>query len=222
MSNSNYRGTTITGADMKIYFGFREIFLNNNGTGSKKERANRFVWIDVGTAIQIRYAMQRMGSQQYSMDSMNAKGIAKGIRMSQGDMIFKNFNQDSIKYILEKIKENLVDRLNIATPVSEEKEGYANIYEGKKTDEVLSENDITGFWSNEINHWDQVPLFDIMIISKSEEFDSSNRLSYTKLKDVKVTDIGSAESIDSTEINDIVKFICVGGIESWKETVPGL
>lgn len=216
------RGTTITGADMKVYFGFREIFLNTNSTGSKKELANRFVWIDVGTAIQIRYAAQRQAMQKYSMDSMNAKGIAKGIRMSQGDMIFKNFNQDSIRYLIEKIKENLVDRLNIAIPVSEEKEGYANIYEAKKTDEALSENDVSGFWQEEINHWDQIPYFDIMIISKAEEFDSTGRLSFTKLKDVKVTDIGSAESIDSTEMNDIVKFICISGVESWKETVPGL
>lgn len=214
--------TTITGADMKIFFGFREIFLQKSSSTSPKELANKFVWVDVGTAIQVRYSMQRPAQQKYTIDNLDAIGIAKGIRISSGDIIFKNFNQDSVYYIQNKIKEVLSNRLNQSTPVTSEQEGYADIYQGNKVNDNLSESDLTEFFDNEINNWDQIPYFDIMILSKSDEFDANGILSMTRINDVKVTDLGSSESIDSTEINDIVKFVAVGGIESWKQTTAGL
>lgn len=214
--------TTITGADMKIYFGFREIFLKSPSTSSPKESANKFVWVDVGTAIQVRYGAQRAATAKYTIENTTAIGISKGIRMTQGDIVFKNFNQDSVYYIQQKIKETLSNRLNTVKQVTEEKEGYANIYEGKEIDANLNENDVNIFFQEEITDWSEIPFFDLMIISKSDEFDASGILSVVRINDLKVTDLGSSESIDSTEINDIVKFIAVGGVESWKETVPGI
>ena len=76
---------------------------------------------------------------------------------------------------------------------------------GDNTDKISN-------YAGVISNWDEVPMFDIRIISKSPD---NSELSFMEIRDVKVTDVGSAESIDSTEINDIVKFMAIGGSTPW-------
>jgi hypothetical protein len=217
-SNNGY--ATISGADMVVFFGFREIYLNNTTEGTDFEKSQRYVWFDVGTATQIRFVTQSPAGPKYTMDSLNPSSISKGLQMSQGDIVFKNFNEDSVNYILRKIKGNLSEKYKIMQNVDYENEGYAAIYEGLKVDETLDENDIEGFWSEDVMYWDQVPPFNIMVIAKSSDYDKFGTVSKVEIMNVKVTDIGSAESVDSTEVNDIVKFVSVSGVNAWQEKTP--
>ena len=49
---------TITGIDMKVFFGFRNIYLQPIANNAETLAGN-FTWFDAGTVTQIRFASER-------------------------------------------------------------------------------------------------------------------------------------------------------------------
>lgn len=231
---------TITGIDMKVFFGFRNIYLNSagifksDGTIADKQKAGLFTWFDAGTVTQIRFASERSVTPKYTLTSLNPQGAGRGVAFTQGDMIFKNFNKDSVNALFERLVlasavsgTTDITQLNAEAQRAIEAFNLENSSFATLTDEQVSKlaaetglakflttPDDTSNYTNTISNWDEVPMFDIRILSKSPD---NTELSFMEIRDVKVTDVGSAESIDSTEINDIVKFMAIGGATPWSK-----
>ena len=219
---------TITGADMKVFFGFKNVYiysLAGKNIATVKEYANSFTWFDAGTVTQIRYSAERDVTPKYTLTSLDPQGAGKGIVFTQGDIIFKNFNKDSVLALFEKVvygtaindSDKVTNKLNAESvnriaSFESDNSGFINIT-GNELKELTNNTNLNKYWSKVITNWDEMPFFDIKIISKTP---GSSDLSYLEIRDVKVTDVGSAESIDSTEINDIVKFMAIGGVTPWK------
>ena len=212
--SGNFSGTTITGVDMQVKFGFPEEFFGGSGQ-DVFDRAladgDKRIWFTIGTITQIRYAMQRDASPKYTLKEMNPLCFNKGIRMTQGDMVWKNFDRDALKQVLDKINtfEEGIDLavINNSPLISASTKDAAEMANSSFVKE-----------SDGISYWDQLPLFDIMVISKTSDV-GNKKPSHLLIKDVKITDNGFAESIDSTEMNDIVQFVSISGVESWKMEV---
>ena len=211
---------TITGADMKVFFGFKNIYLKKpTGTETYKTLSQEFTWIDAGTVTQIRYAAQREATPRYTLTQLDPAGISKGLVMTQGDIIFKNFNEDSVIFLFKKVLTTLLDSSkNKVNPFDTSLNGFLDLTTDQTQALIDANPDVlTTFWSSVIENWDEMPFFDILVISKSTDFDATGTVSQMRIKDIKVTDVGASESADSTEVNDIVKFFSVGSIEPWKE-----
>ena len=154
-------------------------------------------------------------------------------------MIFKNFNKDSVNALLERIVLNqivtgqgLASTSGLSVEAKRAIEAFDltsssfAILSDEDVDEIAKDIGLTSFltkgdntdnisnYAGVISNWDEVPMFDIRIVSKSPD---NAELSFMEIRDVKVTDVGSAESIDSTEINDIVKFMAIGGSTPWSK-----
>ena len=226
---------TITGIDMKVFFGFRNIYLKSfnvsDDVTEKQKLVDSYTWFDAGTVTQIRFASERSVTPKYTLTSLNPQGAGRGVSFTQGDMIFKNFNKDSVNALLERIVLNqivtdqgLVSTSGLSVEAKRAIEAF-DLTSGSFA--TLSDEDVKilanevglpGFlksgnnYVETISNWDEVPMFDIRIISKSPD---NSELSFMEIRDVKVTDVGSAESIDSTEVNDIVKFMAIGGSTPW-------
>lgn len=232
---------TITGIDMKVFFGFRNIYLKsfnvNDPVTEKQKLVDAYTWFDAGTVTQIRFASERSVSPKYTLTSLNPQGAGRGVAFTQGDMIFKSFNKDSVNALLERIVLNkmITNKINPSGLSIEAKRAIESFDLSSGSFATLSDEDVneiakvvglTSFltkgdandeisnYAGVISNWDEVPMFDIRIISKSPD---NSELSYMEIRDVKVTDVGSAESIDSTEINDIVKFMAIGGSTPWSK-----
>ena len=221
---------------MKVFFGFRNIYLQPIANNAPTLAGN-FTWFDAGTVTQIRFASERSVTPKYTLTSLNPQGAGRGVAFTQGDMIFKNFNKDSVNALLERIVLNqiIVNKTNPSGLSDEAKRaieafdlssGAFATLSDEDVDEIAKDIGLTSFltkgnntdnisnYAGVISNWDEVPMFDIRIISKSPD---NSELSFMEIRDVKVTDVGSAESIDSTEINDIVKFMAIGGSTPWSK-----
>ena len=223
---------TITGIDMKVFFGFRNIYLQPI-TGNAVALAGNFTWFDAGTVTQIRFASERSVTPKYTLTSLNPQGAGRGVAFTQGDMIFKNFNKDSVNALFERIVLNqivtgqkdvtnsgLSDEAKRAVKAFDLTTGSFATLSDTDVDILAKEIGLPVFlkgdknYGGTISNWDEIPMFDIRIISKSPD---NSELSFMEIRDVKVTDVGTAESIDSTEINDIVKFMAIGGSTPWSK-----
>ena len=234
---------TITGIDMKVFFGFRNIYLKSfnvtDAVTEKQKLVDSYTWFDAGTVTQIRFASERSVTPKYTLTSLNPQGAGRGVSFTQGDMIFKNFNKDSVNALLERIVLNQIVTNQGLVPTSglsvEAKRaieafdltsGSFATLSDEDVNEIAKDIGLTSFltkgdnkdeisnYAGVISNWDEVPMFDIRIVSKSPD---NSELSFMEIRDVKVTDVGTAESIDSTEINDIVKFMAIGGSTPWSK-----
>lgn len=141
-------------------------------------------------------------------------------------MIFKNFNQDSVKALFNAII--LQEAISGNSTLNENAKNTVNAFDltnGGFTDQVASDltssTNLSKAFSKTIENWDEMPYLDIKIMAKSSDYATTSELVVMDIMDVKITDVGFSEGIDSTEVNDVVKFIAVGGINSWKKIKKG-
>lgn len=209
-TSNDFIGTTITGVDMQVMFGFPKEFFNSSSDELTRDvpDGDERIWFKIGTVTQIRYGMQRDATPKYSLKEMSPVTFGKGVRITQGDMVWKNFDRDAFQQVLDKLNtyEGGIDIAAInANPLI------------SAMVKSVGDKDLENSFSikHNIVHWDQLPLFDILCISKTSDVGSKN-VSNLRIKDVKITDNGFAESIDSTEMNDIVQFVAISGVDAWK------
>lgn len=220
---------TITGTDMKVFIGIKNIYVKdviNKTPEQLKTLGNQMTWYDAGTVIQIRFAAQRDVNPKYSLTSLDPISLSSGVVFTQGDMIFKNFNQDSVKALFNAII--LENAISGNSTLNENAKNTVNAFDltnGGFTDQVASDlsssTNLSKAFSKTIENWDEMPYLDIKIIAKSSDYATTSDLVFMDIMDVKITDVGFSEGIDSTEVNDVVKFIAVGGINSWKKIKKG-
>ena len=64
--------------------------------------------------------------------------------------------------------------------------------------------------------WNDIPFFDIIITANTSTSDDSR--SQMEIRGVKITSYGGSEGTDSTEMNEMVKFIALGNLIPFKKT----
>lgn len=218
---------TITGTDMKVFFGIKKIYITAGTTTNYKTLANEVIWFDAGTVTQIRYSAERDVTPKYLLTSLDPVSLSTGVVFTQGDIIFKNFNQDSVKALFNAIViAGAIQNNSTLLDNAKNKVNTFDLTNGAFTQAdisaILADNaELSKIWSDTIENWDEMPFFDIKVIAKPNDYASTKELVYLDILDVKITDVGFSESIDSTEVNDIVKFTAIGGIDSWKRGTGG-
>ncbi len=198
-----FHSSTINGVELKCKFAFPKIFYTKNPADINKK-----IYYDCGFLAEISWEFNNSASAKHSLNSIQPIEINAGISIAEGQMIFKIFHRDS----LEVMKAEVLKGINNGTDKIEmpliEDNPFITLEDGVEWEEVTSRPE-------DIN-WSQMPLFDIILLSNTQD-DLMNKVVRRKIiSGVKITSSGFAESIASLEMNAMASFIAVGGVSDWE------
>ena len=64
--------------------------------------------------------------------------------------------------------------------------------------------------------WNDLPFFDIILVANVDGNDKNSR-SEMSIENIKIQSYGNSEGVDSTEMNEMVKFIALGELKPFKK-----
>jgi hypothetical protein len=167
------------------------------------------VYFEMGTVTEIKYSTQRTVIPGYLLKNMNPTSLSKGNRMTQGNIVFRTLNVDSLKLILANlIKEVGNSKLSASDIASSPLLDFTDADAGNATGG-------NSFNVGDVVNYDQLPFFDIIVISMTDEQNSTGGKVTGIIEGVKITSQGMSESVDSTEMNNIVSFVSLGGFKGF-------
>lgn len=204
--NAPFYSSTLNGVELKVRFAFRKSYYTKNASD-----ADQYIFYEIGTLSDIGWNEVNSATPKYSLNTNQPYEIGAGISMVQGQMIFKTFHHDS----LEGIKKMVLDGINggadkIEFPIIESNPfiSLADI-----SDDLVFDTHS----NNDLIEWDSVPLFHVLLISSSADVNGQKQTRIKTIKDVKFTSIGSAESVQSLEMNTMASFMAIGRVTDWEE-----
>ena len=111
-------------------------------------------------------------------------------------VLFATTNPAKIKKYADKLQERNIEVLTIKDLEIIQTESE------KEKNKTVSEFDL------EKLKWSDIPFFVIILSASTSQSDES--LSQMEIRGVKINQYGSSEGVDSTEMNEMVKFIALG------------
>lgn len=203
----NFISSTITGVELKC-----KIAIPKNYFTKDFKDVNKKVYYDIGILDSIGWDNVSSTTPKYTLSTTNPYDIASGISMAKGQMFFKTFYRDSLEALKSEIAKGINNGANkILFPVIEDNpfESLENFDE----EIVLESHDD----ANKVT-WGSMPLFDIILISKSKDENNVTTLHKKEIQGVRIESQGFAESIESLEMNSIVSFMAIGEITEWEKS----
>lgn len=203
--NKEFYSSTISGVELKVKFAFRKIFF----TKQYKDKDD-YVFYDIGVLANIGWEEIVPTNPKYSFNMIKAMDISSGMLIVQGDMIFKNFHEESLAAIKEEILKGINNEKNkIEFPLIEDNP-FVTLEDENEDYKFSTTSD-----GNRIS-WAQMPLFDLLLISSADDGKGRKEAKIKTIRDIKISSTGFAESVESLEMNSMTSFICVGGVSGWE------
>lgn len=206
-NHKEFYSSTISGVELQCKFAFPKIYFTKN-----LNDVNEKVYYHVGFLAEIGWEINNSASAKYALNSITPIDITAGMSLVEGQLIFKIFHHDS----LEKLKEEVLKGINggqdkIVLPEVVDNP-FITLEDGIEWLDTTSDSD-------KIN-WSQMPLFDIVLLSNTQDELLNKKVRKKVIGGVKFTSQGFSESIESLEFNSMASFIAIGGVSDW-ELVTG-
>ena len=203
MSQQDFYDKTIDGIEMKVAFRFKKEHFGASGI-------EQDVIFEIGTANLIRWNEHVGKDTAYNLHNTNPSGYSEGVGIVSGDIMFRVLLEDTLAMIGRKLLDKEVNTIKTGKLEKYRQSPFLAIKDleviqtesKKEKDKTVSEFDL------EKLKWSDIPFFDIIISASTSQSDES--LSQMEIRGVKINQYGSSEGVDSTEMNEMVKFIAFG------------
>ena len=204
-SNLQFFNNTINGVELQVKFAFRKCYYTKNTSD-----ANKYIYYDIGTLADIEWKDINSATPKFSLNTLQPYDITSGVSIIQGQMIFKTFHHDSLEIIKKIVLDGINDGANkIEFPIIE---SNPFVTLGDINDNLVFETHSNA----DLIEWDSMPLFDVLLISSAADSNGQKETRIKTIKDIKFSSLGSAESIQSLEMNTMASFIAIGGLTDWE------
>ncbi|MGL5717046.1 MAG: hypothetical protein ACRCX2_28780 [Paraclostridium sp.] len=201
-----FYSSTLNGVELKCKFAFPKIYFTKDFADYEES-----VYYDIGILVDIGWQKSNSATPQYSLNMIKPMDITAGMSMAQGELTFKTFHHDSLSLLKAEVLKGInggKDRIEF--PLIEDNPFVT--LEDATADLVFD----THSDPDKIN-WSQMPLFDIVLISQASAEFTEKKLKIKKIRGVKITSMGFAESIESLEMNSMASFMAIGEITDWED-----
>lgn len=203
MSSQEFYDKTIDGIEMKVAFKFEKEHFGASGI-------EQDVIFEIGTANLIRWNEHVGKDTAYNLHNTNPSGYSEGVGIVSGDIMFRVLLEDTLAMIGRKLLDKEVNTIKTGKLEKYRQSPFLAIKDleviqtesKKEKDKTVSEFDL------EKLKWSDIPFFDIIISASTSQSDEG--LSQMEIRGVKINQYGSSEGVDSTEMNEMVKFIAFG------------
>lgn len=200
---------SIDGIEMKVAFKIAKEHFGNNGI-------EQDVIFEIGTSNLIRWKEHIGKDTAYSLHNTVPSGYSEGLCMVSGDIVFRVLQEDTLAMIGRK----LLDKgLNTIKTGKLEKYRHSPFLTIKDLEVITAASEKTQSNSEfDLKNlkWNDIPFFDIIITANTSTSEDSR--SQMEIRGVKITSYGGSEGTDSTEMNEMVKFIALGNLIPFKKT----
>lgn len=202
-NKKEFYSSTVSGTELRCMFAFPKIFYTRNPKDVDDQ-----VYYDIGFLAEIGWSFNNSASAKHSLNSIDPIEINSGVSILEGQAVFKIFHRDS----LEVLKAEILKGINsggdkIELPFVDDNP-FITLEEEAVWENVTSDPD-------KVN-WSQMPLFDIILLSNTQDELFNKVVRKKTIRGVKFTSNGFSESIESLEANSIASFIAVGGVTDWE------
>lgn len=198
-----FYSSTVNGVELQCKFAFPKIFYTKNPAD-----VNEMVYYDCGFLAEISWEFNNSASAKHSLNSIQPIEINAGISIAEGQMIFKIFHRDSLEVMKAEVLKGInggADKIEL--PLVEDNP-FITLEDGIEWEDVTSRPE-------DIN-WSQMPLFNIILLSNTQDELLNKVVRKKVISGVKITSSGFAESIASLEMNAMASFIAIGGVSDWE------
>ena len=202
--NREFYSATISGAEFECKFAFPKIYFTKNPADQYAK-----VYYDIGFLEDIGWSVSNSASPKFNLTAIDAIDIYAGMEIAEGQMTFKTFHHDSF----EKLKELIIEGINKGANKLE----FPEIYDSPFISLDLDWSKWEFHTDNKKVTWGQMPLFDIILISKSRNEKNEIEVRKKTLEGVGISGQGMGIAINSTEIASYASFICIGKITDWEK-----
>ena len=203
MSQQDFYDKTIDGIEMKVAFRFKKEHFGASGI-------EQDVIFEIGTSNLIRWQEQVGKDTSYNLHNTNPSGYSEGVGIVSGDIVFRVLLEDALAMIGRKLLDKEVNTIKTGKLEKYRQSPFLAIKDleviqsSKEKEKTTSEFDLQKL------KWSDIPFFDIIISASTSQTDEG--LSQMEIQGVKINQYGTSEGIDSTEMNEMVKFIAFGDL----------
>ena len=203
MSQQDFYDKTIDGIEMKVAFRFKKEHFGASGI-------EQDVIFEIGTSNLIRWREQVGKDTSYNLHNTNPSGYSEGVGIVSGDIVFRVLLEDALAMIGRKLLDKEVNTIKTGKLEKYRQSPFLAIKDleviqsSKEKEKTTSEFDLQKL------KWSDIPFFDIIISASTSQTDEG--LSQMEIQGVKINQYGNSEGIDSTEMNEMVKFIAFGDL----------
>ena len=203
MSQQDFYDKTIDGIEMKVAFRFKKEHFGASGI-------EQDVIFEIGTSNLIRWREQVGKDTSYNLHNTNPSGYSEGVGIVSGDIVFRVLLEDALAMIGRKLLDKEVNTIKTGKLEKYRQSPFLAIKDleviqsSKEKEKTTSEFDLQKL------KWSDIPFFDIIISASTSQTDEG--LSQMEIQGVKINQYGTSEGIDSTEMNEMVKFIAFGDL----------
>lgn len=203
MSRQDFYDKTIDGIEMKVAFRFKKEHFGASGI-------EQDVIFEIGTSNLIRWKEQVGKDTAYNLHNTNPSGYSEGVGIVSGDIVFRVLLEDALAMIGRKLLDKEVNTIKTGKLEKYRQSPFLAIKDleviqsSKEKEKTTSEFDLQKL------KWSDIPFFDIIISASTSQSDEG--LSQMEIQGVKINQYGSSEGVDSTEMNEMVKFIAFGDL----------
>ena len=194
---------TIDGIEMKVAFRFAKEHFGASGI-------EQDVIFEIGTSNMLRWKEHIGKDTSYNLHNTNPSGYSEGIGAVSGDMVLRVLMEDTLAMIGRKLLDKELNTIKTGKLEKYRQSPFLAIKDleviqkAKTVEKSVSEFDLQKL------KWNDIPFFDIIISASTSQSDQG--LSQMEIRDVKINQFGSSEGIDSTEMNEMVKFVAFGDL----------
>ena len=203
MSQQDFYDKTIDGIEMKVAFRFKKEHFGASGI-------EQDVIFEIGTSNLIRWQEQVGKDTSYNLHNTNPSGYSEGVGIVSGDIVFRVLLEDALAMIGRKLLDKEVNTIKTGKLEKYRQSPFLAIKDleviqsSKEKEKTTSEFDLQKL------KWSDIPFFDIIISASTSQ--TGEGLSQMEIQGVKINQYGTSEGIDSTEMNEMVKFIAFGDL----------
>ena len=209
-ATKEFYSSTISGSELECKFAFPKIYFTKN----PKDKYVK-VYYDIGFLEDIAWETSNSATPKYNLTSVHPLDIYAGMEIAEGQMSFKVFHHNSF----EKLKEIIIEQ---GINGGKDKMLFPELYESPFV--VLDQEWQEWEFHNESKKtsWGQMPLFDIVLISKNRNEKNELEVRKKTLEGCGISALGSSVSISSTEMNAVASFVVIGKITDWEKYEGGI
>ena len=195
---------SIDGIEMKVAFKFKKEHFGKSGIEED-------VIFEIGTSNLIRWKEHVGKDLAYNLHSTVPAAYSEGLGIAMGDIVFRVLREDTLAMIGRKLMDK---ELNTIKTGKLEKYRSSPFLSIKDLEIIQAANETKEKETSEFDlkqlRWGDIPFFDIIITANTSTSDNSR--SQMEIRGVKIQEYGSSEGTDSTEMNEMVKFIALDEI----------
>ena len=200
---------TIDGIEMKVAFKFAKEHFGDSGI-------EQDVIFEIGTSNLIRWKEHVGKDTAYNLHNVNPSGYSEGVGAVSGDIVFRVLLEDTLAMIGRKLLDKEVNSIKTGKLEKYRQSPFLSI---KDLEVIQTAQNETKKSTSEFDlqklKWNDIPFFDIIISASTSQADEG--LSQMEIRGVKIIQYGGSEGTDSTEMNEMVKFIGFGDLIPFKK-----